>query len=607
MRNFLSCVLCVLLLLTTVACSPVSPPSKPAQSSQTTQSPQESQEGYRTYDDIIIQYTELLTSKHNGEELASPNTAAMDEKEASIAEALYGIVNSRTSVEAVENLGYSFKDMDDNGTPELILLSKYTSVLAVFTVSNNIPILLEVAQENDTIIFATKKRFFITRSTTVDKIQQVTQYICRVDGNKMAYDSIFGEVYDHEQKKTIEWFQMIDDSRVLIDQELYKELNREFSKSYEFGYSRIAKLEAPYIHLPLKNHTVNESLPIADFSSYSAIRQTYKQITDCVEDFNVNNWFGGEYDNLFSFPNSLAFEYYTRLLYALHLYDENGCAGYDEVDLNGDGIDELVFLMENYGIKAIFTMKNGTPVLLDSFEDGARCWIDDKGFIHTERFWQDFQEAEYSIYEFKENGEYARISSLYYEWNYGSRYLTKDGITQKITYEELMETYYDDFFCYSYPFEENEQTKSTSILTYTSLFESTEDIVKTATSKSWHKYRNLDNLAEKDIANSNTYVTFENITDTQMHVTFTYKLTTFYPDPDRENYMLSETTESALSITVHNENGVFVFNDNGVKGKIEFGDAYLWIVFEESADSRFHEGHHCYEEYTPDTENEYIQ
>ncbi len=71
-----------------------------------------------------------------------------------------------------------------------------------------------------------------------------------------------------------------------------------------------------------------------------------------------------------------------------------------------------------------------------------------------------------------------------------------------------------------------------------------------------------------------------------------------YPDPNRDHYLLDDTTESALRITARKENGILVFAESGEKGRIEFGHECLWIIIKESTDERFTVGNHCYEGYS---------
>jgi len=574
--------ICTLALLGLVACAP----SELSYEEQKT-----------AYNGIIEEYTALLTASLNGEELPVPDTKDMDEREAAIAETLYGVVAAGKGGEAAKNMGYGFQDMDGNGTPELILLSKYTAIRAIFTLSDGKPLLLEANYgAGGSWVFATDHRFFIMRSTETDGVEEGTVYVCRVDGDKMVYDTVYGQVYDRNKKETLSFYQMVDGQRTAIDRDTYEELDREFKQTLGVGYNDTSKLLAPYVHLPLEEKVSTENRPVADFSSYEAIRETYKAISTCLENFNSSKWFQGEYDNLFAFPDDDSYVYYNRLLYAAYhsAYGE----GYDEIDLNGDGVDELVFMTEDYAIKAIFTQKDGVPVMLDVFfhETG---WLDDEGFIHVDRI--DYYEIEYSLYEFTREGDYRLVYSILAAEN-GKRYLTRDGKTEVISYEDSLKLYYDEYRgCYTEPFGAHEHTRVASDLTYTPLTPPTEDLTLAGTGKTWQKNASLDKTSGKEFgAWSNTYLTFDTVTDTQMNLHIRYEFSFHYPDPDRENYLLVDTTESQLDITATIQDGVLVFDGGGIKGHIEFGQKYLWLVIEEGNDERFPVGYHCYGVYTPE-------
>ena len=573
--------ICTLALLGLVACAP----SELSYEEQKT-----------AYNGIIEEYTALLTAKQNGEELPVPDTEGMDEGEAAIAIALHGIVADQNA-ETLADLGYGFKDMDGNGTPELILLSRYTSIRAVFTLAKHKPVLLEANYGKGTaFLFAPKNRFFMKRNTVTDSIEEGLLYTCHVDGEKMVYDAIYGAVYDQEKKEVLERFQMVDGQRTPIDKETYNELDREYRKTLGTDYGHTVKLFSPYIHYPLGEKVSTENLPVADFSSYEAIRETYKAISTCLEGRLVgNDWLKGAYDDLFSYPDDFSFEYYTQLLYAA--YNNAYYEGYDEIDLNGDGKDELVILNEDYTVKAIFTMKKGTPVMLDAFANEV-CWLDEEGMIHVDR--TDYYELEYSLYEFTKEGDYNLVYSILVAEN-GNRYLTKDGKTEIISFEDSLTLYYDEYRpFYTEPFGAEEYNRSVSGLTYTPLTPYTEDPMKTAVTKMWRKSATLDKTSGEEYgAYSNTYVTFENATDTGMDVHVKYAYTVLYPDPDREYHSLEKTTESYLDFTAREENGVFAFEADGIKGHLEFRNKNTWLVIEESSDKRFPVGYHRLWEYIP--------
>lgn len=56
--------------------------------------------------------------------------------------------------------------------------------------------------------------------------------------------------------------------------------------------------------------------------------------------------------------------------------------GYAIKDINGDGIDELVLLNDDYKIVAIFSTNNESPILLGSFSPRSSCWIGGDGLLH---------------------------------------------------------------------------------------------------------------------------------------------------------------------------------------------------------------------------------
>lgn len=548
------------------------------------------------YDGIIAEYTALLTAKQNGEELPEPDTTGMKEEEAAIAIALHGIVADQKA-ETLADLGYGFKDMDGNGTPELILLNRYTSIRAVFTIANRKPVLLEANYgEGTSFLFAPNNRFFMTRETATDNVEDYRYYTCHVEGDHMVYDAVYGEVFDREKKETLEFYHMVDGNRTVVDRYTFMdELYREYSMTRGTSYGDTVKLFAPYIHYPLGEKVSTENLPVADFSSYEAIRETYKAISTCLDGRLVGNaWLMGEYDDLFSYPDDRSFEYYSQLLYTAYQGGYN--EGYDEIDLNGDGVDELVILNEDYIIKAIFTMKNGTPVMLDALTHESG-WLDSEGFIHVDR--EDEDVLEYSLYELTADGDYNLIYSILVA-QYGKYYLTKEGKTEMITSERFKEIYNDEYCVYTAPFEANEYNRAVSGLTYTPLTPPAEDPVRNAVTKRWYKGAWLNEIpVDADSAYGGIYMSFENVTETQMDVHVTYKYAVYYPDPDNKYHSLEEITESDLNFTARLENGAFVFEADGLKGHLEFSQTDLWLVVEESSDKRFPVGYHHLSDYIP--------
>ena len=580
--KFLSVVLCVLMLFTAVSCNLLSEK----------EAPKTYDEQKELYADIISQYSDLLADKHSGKKLTEVKTDGMDKREAEIAKTLYAIVDTCKDEKAAELMSYGYKDFDGNGTPELVLVSHYANIRALFTLFDDEPILLASNYvSGDSFWFASNNRFFIVRSNVNGNIQEVTYYTCRVSGDKLVNDDVCGQTYDQEKREVLGKFQIIDGKRISINDDEFRALNLEYQKSYMTVVTTDFKREAPYLYYPLSDKDADNDLPVAYFSDYGTICKTYQKISTCIDEFKLTRWAYGVYDDLFSFPDDRSYEYYIRLLYAA--YQGSTEVGYDEIDLNGDGQDELVLLNEDYRIKAIFTQKDGQPVLVDAF-GYETCWIDDQGFIHVDL--EDDDKLVYSLYEFTKKGEYKLHYSIFVD-NFG-RYIIKDGKTAPLDFEESLTLYYDEYCRYSEPFAPNEQTRNVTDLTFTPFGKADEDIIKDGWGKTWRKYGDLEKTSGKEMAVGITYITFENITETQVSVNFKYEFIYYYPDPNKENTLLDDVTESQLSVTGKIENGVITFDENGIKGKIEIGDQYTWLIIEESSDDRFFVGNHCCKDYS---------
>ncbi len=63
--------------------------------------------------------------------------------------------------------------------------------------------------------------------------------------------------------------------------------------------------------------------------------------------------------------------------------NNNPACGYAKKDLNGDEIEELVLLNADYSVVAIFSLKDGRPILLQNFWDKCSGLIDKNGYVHV--------------------------------------------------------------------------------------------------------------------------------------------------------------------------------------------------------------------------------
>ncbi len=161
-----------------------------------------------------------------------------------------------------------------------------------------------------------------------------------------------------------------------------------------------------------------------------------------------------------------------RLYY--FVYDENS-------DLNGDGLNELVLMTEDYRVLAIYshirtphqnmwgeTIWRDNAVLLDTFTPEEGCWIDSEGRIHVNALFSNSLYQSHAVYEIAQGG--ARMN-LIVQYGFGNNELVKieDGERVKIGQAEF-DALDEQYGSYLDPDERAEATRTQSGLGYHALF-----------------------------------------------------------------------------------------------------------------------------------------
>ena len=535
------------------------------------------------YDGIIAEYTALLTAKQNGEELTPPVTDGMSEGEAAIAEALYGIVDAYPDADAVASMGYGFKDMDGNGTPELLLMSKSCVLWAVFTVSDQTPILLEALYGSGTMfLMAGENRLVTKQNVTTDNEREVTIRYCHVDGDQMVSDTVYGSVYDTETYEYLEYFQMVDGQRTPLDQEAFDALQEEFNQIYGYGaeYQWVTKPIAPRRFYPLAEET--ETPPPVDFSTYEAIKDSFKAMVALMPD--GGKFLTGELDNCFTYDNDAEFETFNQLFYLAKLnspdtgtfyatFPENGAMayGYCEMDLNGDGGDELILMTDDYRIFSIFTTVEGKVVPLEGFLDFDLDWdlygMDKEGRFYGMSIPDYGLGRDRAVFEITPEGRLVKTLHLREIWmSKDDGYFKLENDEQiRITEEEYntLKAERFDKFTLSRDGSSGEIVRNCTDIVFTPFFERPKaDHMPTDDYWVNISYGDQDRLYLKSVeADSVGFI---------------------WADFDG----MGEKVGILVSDTAVLTDGKYVFEENGVKGYLEFGVYMTWIVVESSEDER---------------------
>lgn len=554
--------LCVLTLLAFTACGPKDYEKQKA-----------------AYNDIIEQYTALLTAKQNGETLTPPDTTGMSEGEAAIAEAVYTAVNITNSP---EDMAYTYWDMDGNGTLELLLMTSPPILKAVFTLDGETPVLLDHADENVRWYYSTKGELIRIYEALEEEQGDNTLTYARVAGTALTEETSFGVTYEiKDGKRPITgYYEMVDGEKQTIDKERYDSLSEVYNALWDDANLYENKLNTPCMFFPLAEG--DETPPPADFSTYEAVKSTFKEMLAYLPQVNAK-WPTGKLDACFTYDSDEEFRVYNHLMLMARLYTpdngtfsqvlpDNGekAYGYCEADINGDGIDELLLMTDDYSVFSIFTTVKGKVVYMEDYAYFARKWgvgsMDGNGRIYSIKATTEGLGRERAIFTFAPDGKLTKTLHIkevfmsendgYFKFENGEQIsLTKDEYnTLKEEYERL-----DSSRCGS----GGESVRNCTDITFTPFFE-IPSATHIPTDDPWapmglSDVRSLDLIQVGDET-----------------VSFTFN----WAEYNEEGY--KESTGQLQDVTATLTDGKYVFEKNGVTGYLEFGVYKIWLVVESS-------------------------
>ena len=221
------------------------------------------------------------------------------------------------------------------------------------------------------------------------------------EGEKITYEYI-GEIVDKEKYDTLYQQFLIDYIKIQETQiQLIKWETLGKLEWKDFGFKegvdpeskeRLAeKMADALITSSQEFINNNNENTLRHFSNYESILDTYRFSIDHYVTVNRNHFaLIGELGIKSIIEKQLFIELDTA---GYLMYPGRGAkdfdsphyklsCGYAIKDLNGDGINELVLLNDDYKIVAIFSTFNGSPVLLGSFSPRSSCWIGGDGLLH---------------------------------------------------------------------------------------------------------------------------------------------------------------------------------------------------------------------------------
>ena len=541
--------------------------------------PDLSYEGQKAaYDGIIAEYTAFLTAKQNGETLTPPDTTGMSEGEAAISEAVYTAVNITNSP---EDMAYTYWDMDGNGTLELLLMTSPPILKAIFTLDGETPVLLGHADENVRWYYSTKGELIRIHEALEEEQGNNTLTYARVAGTALTEDTSFGVTYEIKDGKrtTIGYYEMADGEKQTIDKERYDSLTEVYNALWDDANLYENKLNTPCMFFPLAEG--DETPPPAELSTYEAVKSTFKEMLAYLPQVNAK-WPTGKLDACFTYDSDEEFHVYNYLMLMARLYiPDNGAFspvleggekayGYCETDVNGDGVDELLLMTDDYRIFSIFTTVKGKVVYMEEYADFARKWgtssVDGEGNFYSIKTATDGLGRERAIFTFTSDGKLTKtlhIKEVFMSENDGY-FKFENGEQIRLTEEEYrtLKEDYDKLDSSRYG-SGGESVRNCTDITFTPLFE-IPSATHIPTDDPWapmglSDVRSLDLIQVGDET-----------------VSFTFN----WAEYNEEGY--KESTGQLQDVTATLTDGKYVFEKNGVTGYLEFGVYKIWLVVESS-------------------------
>lgn len=355
------------------------------------------EKGRPLYNEIINEFKHLILYKYTYQELPPRG-----DDEPFYMDALY-VVGGQ--YDPSMTLGYSFKDVDGDGCDELLLVEHSNRLHAMFSIKNKAPVVVATFQNGMGYLKDDGTVFFNTKNGYKFLGNHITRL---VDGELVGIVYGWEDPDDDIANNNDQYYYIFEDgTKTYISKDEYNVIKGEYIYFWE-NATRLTKLNDLLFHPALIAPVT--SGPKADFSTYDAIIKTFGEMHTMAVDgkWERSLWIGGKYDEGMIFKTEADFVLYNKLLAAYFLVSENRSAtvGYAKKDLNGDGTEELILLDGDYNVFAIFTQDEGAVVLLDSYNDLKKAFIDAGGLIHiSERIIPGYKNNEkkdgYSKYDYE--------------------------------------------------------------------------------------------------------------------------------------------------------------------------------------------------------------
>ena len=261
MKKLFSALLCLLLIISAVSCSNTSNTNNP--DSNDTQNNQNDANG-DPYKSIIEKYTELLICKKN-------NTAIPEATETD-SSALKTVYELAKKCKSPLDMGYAKKDINNDGTEELIFAESTLDIVAIFTVKSGEAVTLITQEDPNSLIWLDANGLI-----RMEQLVMEGQYL--VGRKYLVYEISEGALKPQvaigcDAMKQGEWHKLENQQQVSVSKEDWNELYAKYNIC-PFGWD-----EREYT----KNHADLTILPLLEVAVPKI--QTYK-LASIIKDDRV--------------------------------------------------------------------------------------------------------------------------------------------------------------------------------------------------------------------------------------------------------------------------------------------------------------------------------
>lgn len=504
------------------------------------------------YDDILTLYEQMLLAKKDETDFETPTYK--NERKAKIADALAQVVEDCKP----DEMGYALKDINRDGTEELILMEQNHTVHAIFTVHKKKAIAVTVLDaygciNKDGVIYggsasAARDPYCLLKTLSSDGT--LKGFSCGITGDADA-TIYYKEMYGKREELTEKEFRLLWDN-VCSYGDNYLPFNRT-SATMEAGF---------YFQSALNERTPNSDAVALSFDTYDQVLASYRAIAEAKPHYTKDGFFDGSFNARFSFADGDAYAQYCGILFALDGTPAGN--GYAKKDLNGDGTEELILLDEHFDLIAVYSEQDGKAVPMDFYPGYGEPWIDADGRLHT-YFWS----LPFSAFTLStvtpEGRQVSEILFCYGDMRlptYSEFYIWKNGSLTTVTPEQAT-ALFDDQLDVPTGYEKNEYTKAVAGLDYHPLAH-----ISTPNQRligSWTRPSYIGSFV----------MTVTAVTNDQ--ITFTLRLgQTHLADP--------QNGETPLVMTATLQNGKYLFDNRILRGEIIPLEQGVWMTVEEIRD-----------------------